>query len=251
MWTSHRHFNRHSHRPARTALWVFLTALGALAHAGRLPDGPVADQEPRVSAPASPPALAVGDVVFIRVAAKPFREVAAATNSWTNHVGIVVGMEGKEPLIGESTFPLSRTTRLSKFIARSESGRYAVARLRTDLSLDQQQVVALAAKRRNGIVYDTGFNLHSKRQFCSRYVREVLAEATGVQVGEVQTFADLLQQQPGVDLSFWKVWYFGNIPWDRATVSPASVLQSPQLQILFDSATTAAIAPTAPSARNI
>lgn len=81
MWTSHRHFNRQSHRPARTALWVFLTALGALAHAGRLPDGPVADQEPRVSAPASPPALAVGDVVFIRVAAKPFREVAAATNS--------------------------------------------------------------------------------------------------------------------------------------------------------------------------
>lgn len=62
----------------------------------------------------------------------------------------------------------------------------------------------------------------------------------------VQTFADLLQQQPGVDLSFWKVWYFGNIPWERATVTPASVLQSPQLQILFDSATTAAIAPTAP-----
>ncbi len=160
-------------------------------------------------------------------------------------------MEGNEPLIGESTFPFSRTTRLSKFIARSESGRYAVASLKTELSPDQQQAVALAAKRRNGIVYDTGFNLHSKRQFCSRYVREVLAEATGVQVGEVQTFADLLQQQPEVDLSFWKVWYLGNIPWERATVTAASVLQSPQLQILFDSATTAVIAPIAPTARNI
>jgi hypothetical protein len=250
MWTSHRHFNR----PARTALFVFLTALGALAHAGHLTDGPIADQKPSVSAPALRPDLAVGDVVFIRVAAKPFREVAAATNSWTNHVGIVVGMEGKEPLIGESTFPFSRTTRLSKFIARSESGRYAVARLKTELSPDQQQAVALAAKRRNGIFYDTGFDLHSRRQFCSRYVREVLAEATGVQVGEVQTFADLLQQQPGVDLSFWKVWYFGNIPWDRATVSPASVLHSPQLQLVFDSAAVAPsvlTAPTAPTARNI
>lgn len=244
MWTSHRHFNQ----PARTALLVFLTALGAVAHAGRLADGPVAHHEPSVSAPALRPQLAVGDVVFIRVGAKPFREVAAATNSWTNHVGIVVGMDGNEPLIGESTFPLSRTTRLSKFIARSESGRYAVARLKTELSPDQQQAVARAAKRRSGIFYDTGFDLRSKRQFCSRYVREVLVEATGVQVGEVQTFADLLQQQPGVDLSFWKVWYFGNIPWDRATVSPASVLQSPQLQLVFDSAT---FAPTVPTARNI
>ena len=40
------------------------------------------------------PALNVGDVVFIRVAARPFREVAAATDSWTNHVGIVTGNGG-------------------------------------------------------------------------------------------------------------------------------------------------------------
>ena len=71
MRTSHRHFNCHFHRPARTALFVFLTALGALAHAGHLADGPAGDQEPRVSAPALRPDLAVGDVVFIRVAAKP------------------------------------------------------------------------------------------------------------------------------------------------------------------------------------
>ena len=35
-------------------------------------------------------ALQIGDVVFIRVNALPFREVAAATDAWTNHVGIVV-----------------------------------------------------------------------------------------------------------------------------------------------------------------
>ena len=81
----------------------------------------------------------------------------------------------------------------------------------------------------------SGFDLHSRRQFCSRYVREVLAEATGVHVGEVQTFADLLQQQPGASLDFWKVWYFGRIPWQRATVTPASLLQSHALQIVYDS----------------
>jgi hypothetical protein len=66
-------------------------------------------------------------------------------------------------------------------------------------------------------------------------VREVLAEATGVNVGEVQTFADLLKQHPGVSLDFWKVWYFGRIPWQRTTVTPASLLQSHALQIVYDS----------------
>jgi hypothetical protein len=182
------------------------------------------------------PGLAVGDVIFISVSAKPFREVAAATASWTNHVGIVLAIDGKEPLIGESTFPFSRTTLLSKFIARSRNGRYAVARLKTDLSPGEQERVVIAAKRRTGILYDTGFDLHSRRQFCSRYVREVLAEATGVDVGEVQTFADLLTQQPGVSQDFWRAWFFGRIPWERATVTPASLLQSRALQIVFDSA---------------
>ncbi len=51
------------------------------------------------------PQLQGGDVVFIRVGARPFREVAAATGSWTNHVGIVVGSDAAGPRIGESTFP--------------------------------------------------------------------------------------------------------------------------------------------------
>ncbi|MBZ8143709.1 hypothetical protein CLD22_28325, partial [Rubrivivax gelatinosus] len=42
------------------------------------------------SATSLAPGLGVGDIVFIRVRARPFREVARATNSWTNHVGIVV-----------------------------------------------------------------------------------------------------------------------------------------------------------------
>ena len=182
-----------------------------------------------------PAALAIGDVIFIRVSAKPFREVAAATNSWTNHVGIVLAVDGKEPLIGESTFPLSRTTTLTKFIGRSEGHRVAVARLPAGLTPEQQQRLLTAATRRAGIFYDTGFDLHSNRQFCSRYVREVLAEATGVQAGEVQTFSDLLTQQPNVNLSFWKLWYFGHIPWHRETVTPASLLRSPQLRVVFDS----------------
>jgi hypothetical protein len=34
--------------------------------------------------------MKVGDLVFIRVGVRPFLEVADATDSWTNHVGIAV-----------------------------------------------------------------------------------------------------------------------------------------------------------------
>lgn len=178
--------------------------------------------------------LQVGDVVFIRISALPFKKVAAATNSWTNHVGIVTDVSGPEPVIGESTFPLSRTTTLSKFVARSEAGRVAVARLKTPLTTEQHALIRTAVEKRSGIRYDTGFDLHSAGQFCSRFVHEVLNETTGTQVGTVENFKTLLAKNPDTDQRFWKVWYFGNIPWQRETVTPASLLESQELQPVFD-----------------
>jgi hypothetical protein len=76
--------------------------------------------------------------------------------------------------------------------------------------------------------------MHSHRQFCSRYVREVLQQGAGVDVGEVENFQALLARSPQADVGFWRVWYFGSIPWQRETVTPASVLHSPGLQTIFD-----------------
>ncbi len=94
--------------------------------------------------------------------------------------------------------------------------------------------IRAAANRRLGILYDTGFDLHSRRQFCSRYVREVVGEATGTSIGEVETFAALLARQPATGLGFWRLWYFGRIPWSRETVSPANLLRSSALTTVFD-----------------
>ena len=180
--------------------------------------------------------LAVGDLVFIRIGGPgPFREVATATGSWTNHVGIIVDVSGDEPLVAESAVPLSRLTPLSRYAARSEGGRLAVRRLVVEPTAEQQLRVVGAARRRLGIFYDTGFDLHSRRrQFCSRYVREILLEATGQSLGEVETFAGLLARRPQARLRFWKLWYFGRIPWQRETVTPASVLESSLLRAIFD-----------------
>ena len=180
------------------------------------------------------PGLQVGDVVFIRIPARPFREVADATGSWTNHVGIVTDVSGGEPQVAESRFPWSGSTTLSRFAARSDGGRLAVARLSPPPTPAEQARIQAAAAHREGVLYDTGFDLHSKRQFCSRFVREVLVEATGRAVGDVETFATLLARQPDAHLGFWRAWYFGRIPWQRETVTPASVLRSPELALVFD-----------------
>jgi len=178
--------------------------------------------------------LQIGDLVFIRVTARPFLEVANATHSWTNHVGVIVDNRGDGPLIAESTFPFARTTPMTRFLERSEHGRCAIARLTVPLDDQHRNVLVKAANRRMGTFYDTGFNIGSRRQFCSRFVREVIQEATAIQLGEVETFATLLRHNPDPKLAFWRFWYFGRIPWQRCTVTPASVLRSPHLRVIFD-----------------
>ncbi len=178
--------------------------------------------------------LKVGDVVFIRIPFSPFTEVAKTTMSWTNHVGIVVEISGKEPLIAESKFPLSGQATWSKFVKRSDKGRVAITRLPTPLNATQQAKLKLAVAERNGIAYDTGFNLHSHKQFCSRYVREVLQEAAHVELGQIEKFSTLLKNNPQANQKFWKSWFFGNIPWERETVTPASLLRDDKMEKIFD-----------------
>jgi Permuted papain-like amidase enzyme, YaeF/YiiX, C92 family len=112
----------------------------------------------------------------------------------------------------------------------------AVLRLSRPLSDSEIGRLERAAVSRLGRLYDTGFSLRSRRQFCSRFVREVVQESTGEEVGETTTFRDLLERNPGIDQRLWKIWFFGRIPWERTTVTPASLYSSASLHIVFDGA---------------
>lgn len=178
--------------------------------------------------------LEVGDLVFIRIPHQPFIEVADTTMSWTNHVGIVVDTSGDEPIIAESRVPVSGATSWPHFVARSERGRVAVLRPGVVLNGRQRRELRRAAVARYGIHYDTGFDLYSRGEFCSRYVREVLQQATGIKFGRVENFSHLLKKNPHANLLFWRAWYFGYIPWQRETVTPASLLDDKKLHRVFD-----------------
>ncbi|MFT3735139.1 MAG: YebB family permuted papain-like enzyme [Rhodocyclaceae bacterium] len=182
----------------------------------------------------SAPDLRIGDVVFIRLPVLLFRKVANATASWTNHVGIVIGQENGEWMVAESCVPFARKRRFRDFVARSEHQHYVVRRLHTPLSPPQGLRLQAAVSARLGTLYHTGFALHSRRQFCSKFVFEVLREACGQQIGEIETFATLLGRNPQTSLAFWRLWFFGRIPWLRETITPGSQLACPRLQTVFE-----------------
>jgi len=186
--------------------------------------------------------MRVGDLVFIRLRYPPFKAIASATGTWTNHVAVVTDIHRSGPIIAESRVPLSCRTTLNAYVRRSENGRVAVLRL--PCLLEPERVRA-AAYARLGRLYDTGFNVDSHRQFCSRFVHEVLKEACGKSLGEISTFGALLARQPNTDLRFWKLWYFGKIPWMRRTITPASLYFDPALQVAFDGRLRARVSPDA------
>jgi len=176
-----------------------------------------------------------GDVIFIRVANFVFRHVAETTGSWESHVGILFSDTNGGWEVAESRVPRAQFTPLAKFIARSEHGRFCILRLRNELSPAEKLALRRSAQARVGQWYGLGFNYDSRRQFCSKFVFDVYREAAGVTIGRLTTFRQLLADNPQAPMWFWRVWFFGRIPWDRRCVTTTSELQAQNFRPVFDS----------------
>jgi len=48
----------------------------------------------------------------------------------------------------------------------------------------------------------------------------------------------LLAPRPDANQTFWRAGYFGCIPWDRETVTPASLLRSRETRMVCESTAT-------------
>lgn len=116
----------------------------------------------------------VGDLVFIRVPANALRDAAGATGAWANRFGIVVDTSGDEPVIAESALAWTKLTPLSRFVARTDGGRIALARRVAAPSADAQRQVHATAEQRIDALLGNRFNLRTRRGFCARYVSDVL-----------------------------------------------------------------------------
>lgn len=182
-----------------------------------------------------PQKLEVGDIVFTCIGTSLFRQISSASLCWSNHVGIIIGHNGEDYLVAESRVPLSTTTTLTRFINRSAGKRYAIRRLSTQLSDKQKNALVAQVPERLNKLYHTGFKYDSSRQFCSKFVFDIYQSALSIRVGEIETFQELLSKNPNAKLQFWKLWFIGQIPWERTTVTPASLWQHPHLSLVYQS----------------
>ena len=115
----------------------------------------------------------IGDIAFTCIGAALFGQISAASNCWSNHVGIIIGHNGEDFLVAESRVPLSTITTLSRFIKRSANQRYAIKRLDAGLTEQQKQRIVEQVPSRLRKLYHTGFKYESSRQFCSKFVFDI------------------------------------------------------------------------------
>ncbi|MDN7426579.1 hypothetical protein CFB89_21400 [Burkholderia sp. AU16741] len=117
----------------------------------------------------------VGDLLFIRAPASGPQAAAGAAGTWANRFGIVVDTSGDEPLIAEPTaFAWTKLTPLSRFVARTDGGRIALARRVAAASADAQRHVHALAEQRIDALFGSRLALRARRGFCARYVADVL-----------------------------------------------------------------------------
>lgn len=178
--------------------------------------------------------LQFGDIIFIRVDNFLYRRVAESSGSWTSHVGMLYEETDDGWIVAESRVPRCGYCPLDKFIARSRNGEYSIRRLTRAITTKEHERMKSAIHARMGLFYHLGFDYESKRQFCSKFVYDVYKETTGLEIGYLETFKKLLSNKPDYPLWFWKLWYFGRIPWDRITISPGSQYTSPLLETVSE-----------------
>lgn len=173
-----------------------------------------------------------GDIIFISINSPLYRQVAKGTGSWTSHVGFII-KENNEWFVLESAVPVVKRCPLKKFLSRTMNGEVSIKRLKTELEEFQINRLKQTASDRMGRLYHLGFNFDSHLQFCSKFVYLTYKEALGIELGKVQTFKELLQENPQASVKFWRCWYFGFIPWERRTITPTSQLHDKQLYEVF------------------
>src|SRR5215472_6567720 len=153
--------------------------------------------------------LRAGDLIFTSIPNPLYRRVARATGSPASHVGVVFADPAHGWIVAESTFPFAKYSALEKFVARSDSGWFTVRRLKGGLRPAQVEALRRECDARMGMLYHLGFRYASSRQFCSKLVYDAYLAATGMRIGELESFSTLLQRRPQTSQMFWRFWFFG------------------------------------------
>lgn len=175
-----------------------------------------------------------GDIVFHTSRSSQSAAIQLVTQSRYSHMGIVYIREGR-PFVYEAVEPV-KITPLEQWTSRGEDGHFVAKRLR-----DADQVLTAEALNRmyevgaefEGKHYDLRFEWSDDQVYCSELVWKVYERALGLEIGNLETFADFDLSSPIVREKIEQRWGDA-IPMDEPVISPAAMFSSPLLVTVHD-----------------
>ncbi len=167
-----------------------------------------------------------GDLIFQTSLSGQSKAVQLATKSVYSHCGIIY-KEGNQFFVFEAVQPVKRT-RLDKWIARGQDGKYVVKRLKnanevlTPAALAKMKAVGDKLKGKN---YDLTFEWSDDRIYCSELIWKIYQRATGIEIGKLGKLSDF-DLTSAVVKEKMKARYGDNIPMEETVISPAAIFDS-------------------------
>jgi len=178
-----------------------------------------------------------GDVVFHRPRSSQSRAVALATGSSYTHMGVVFLTDG-QPLVLEAVQPV-KLTPLTAWIARGDSGRVVVKRLKDGDRVLTREVIERMHQLGSswlGRPYDLQFRWDDERLYCSELVYKLYERAAGIRIGKLRKAKDFNLGNPEVQRVMAQR-FGGKKPSfdpEETVISPQSMFEDPRLVTVFE-----------------
>jgi hypothetical protein len=144
-------------------------------------------------------------------------------------MGLILIRDGA-PYVFEASATV-RYTPLAKWVARGRDGAYVLERLKSPLSQQQVEKLAAIARTFEGRPYDLTFEWSDTRIYCSELVWKIYDRALGIDIGKLQRLGDFDLSDAAVRAKI-KERYGEAIPLGEPVISPASMYESPLLQVV-------------------
>ncbi len=175
------------------------------------------------------PTLHEGDLIFQTSKSSQSIAVQKATRSPYSHMGVILNFDGS--LCVFEAVATVRCTPIQKWIARGESGHYALKRLKSDELLSAPETLKrlrAVAQSFAGLPYDLTFEWSDSRMYCSELVWKLFDRALGVSIGDLSKLRDFDLASPAVQKKLEER-YHGKPPLGESVISPEAMFNSPML----------------------
>jgi uncharacterized protein YycO len=173
-----------------------------------------------------------GDIIFHNSKSTQSRAIEMATHSKYTHCGIIY-IKDKDYYVLEAIQPV-KTTSLAAFIARGNGGHYVIkciknaTQILTDSVLNNMQAIG---NQFLGKDYDITFEWNDDKIYCSELVWKIYQRGAGVELGKLATLKEFDLNNELVKRIMRKR-YGTNINYEEKVISPASVFESKNLEIV-------------------